>query len=183
MRTELGVKDDEFLCGHAGTFSVPKNHTFLLNVFSEIYKCNKRAKLLLIGEGVLKSAIEQKANELGVYERIIFRQNLPNVNEHLMAMDLFIFPSLFEGFGMVSLEAQATGLNVIQSNAVPQDTHLTECVASLPLSESPSVWAGKALSMPQRDRKSINKVITCTKYNMDNTINLITSVYEEMINK
>ncbi len=183
LRAELGVHDDEFLCGHAGTFSVPKNHTFLLDVFSEICKFNNSARLLLIGEGWLKNAMEQKAKDLGVYERIIFRQNLPNVNEYLMAMDLFIFPSLFEGFGMVSLEAQATGLNVIQSDAVPKDTHLTECVKSLPLTEAPSVWAENALAMPQKDRKAINKKIFNTKYNLDNTITLITKVYEEMVEK
>lgn len=183
LRTELGVNDDEFLCGHVGTFSVPKNHIFLLDVFSEICKRNKGARLLLIGEGVLKKAIEQKAKDLGVYERILFRQNLPNVNEHLMAMDLFIFPSLFEGFGMVSLEAQATGLNVVQSDTVPKDTHLTECVKSLPLTETPCVWADKALAMAQRNRKAINKMILKTKYNLDNTITLISKVYEEMIKK
>ena len=181
LREELGVAKNEYLCGHAGTFSLPKNHTFLLDVFSEICKRDDNAKLLLVGEGVLRNAIEQKAKELGIYERIIFRQNLPNVNEHLMAMDLFIFPSLFEGFGMVSLEAQATGLNVIQSDNVPKDTHLTECVISLPLTEAPSVWADKALAMPHRDRKAINKAIVNTKYNLNDTITLICKVYEEMI--
>ena len=181
VRAELGIADDEYLCGHAGTFSIPKNHTFLLDVFTEIYKRNRNAKLLLIGEGVLKESIIAKAKGLGIYDRIIFRQNLPNVNEHLMAMDLFIFPSLFEGFGMVSLEAQATGLNVIQSDAVPKDTHLTECVEALSLSESPAKWAERALTTPRRDRKTMNQTISNTKYNLKHTISLITRLYEEMV--
>lgn len=181
IRKELGVSDETFLCGHAGTFTAPKNHSFLLDVFAEICKRNPKAMLLLIGEGVLKEAMIEKAKSLGVYDRIIFRQNLSNVNEHLMAMDLFVFPSLFEGFGMVSLEAQATGLNVIQSDNVPKDTHLTECFISLSLTETPSVWAENALAMPQRDRKAINKTIVNTKYNLNNTITLISKVYEEMI--
>ena len=183
IRKSLGVADDEFLCGHAGTFSVPKNHTFLLDVFTEICKRNDKARLLLIGEGVLKGEMIKKAKTIGVYGKIIFRQNLPNVNEHMMAMDLFIFPSLFEGFGMVSLEAQATGLNVIQSDAVPKDTHLTECVVSMSLNSSPIEWAEKALAMPQRERKTINKEIYDTKYNLKHTLKLITKLYEEMAEK
>jgi len=183
IRNEIGVNADEFLCGHAGTFSVPKNHTFLLDVFSEICKLKNNARLLLIGEGVLKNQIETKAQTLGILDRIIFRQNLPNVNEHLMAMDLFIFPSLFEGFGMVSLEAQATGLNIIQSDAVPIDTHLTDSVVSMPLDNSPSEWAKKAISLPSRDRKQENKVIFNSKYNLSNTLTLITKLYYEMAGK
>lgn len=183
IREELGVAEDEFLCGHAGTFTVPKNHSFLLDVFSEICKRNNKAKLLLIGEGVLKDAMIEKAKMLNVYDKIVFRQNLPNVNEHMMAMDLFIFPSFFEGFGMVSLEAQATGLNVIQSDTVPKDTHLTDCVLALSLSEAPSLWAENALSMPQRDRRIVNKQIFETKYNLNHLLTLITKLYEEMVEK
>jgi len=183
IRKRLGVGDEVFLCGHAGTFSVPKNHTFLLDVFYEICKQKDDARLLLIGEGVLKASIKEKAKKLGILDRIIFRQNLPNVNEHMMAMDLFIFPSLFEGFGMVSLEAQATGLNIIQSDSVPKDTHLTECVVSMSLNSSPIEWAEKALAMPQRDRKVMNKEICDTKYNLKHTLKLITMLYEEMAEK
>lgn len=183
IRKSLGVGDEEFLCGHAGTFSVPKNHTFLLDVFAEICKRNDKARLLLIGEGVLKQEVKKKARMLGVYGRIIFRQNLPNVNEYMMAMDLFIFPSLFEGFGMVSLEAQATGLKIIQSDTVPKDTHLTECVVSMSLNRHPAEWAEKALAMPQRDRKVMNKEIYETKYNLKHTLSHITKLYEEMAEK
>ena len=183
IRKELGVKEQEFLCGHAGTFSVPKNHTFLLDVFYEICKLNYNARLLLIGEGILKEDVVEKAKRLGILNRIIFRQNLPNVNEHMMAMDLFIFPSLFEGFGMVSLEAQATGLNIVQSDTVPMDTHLTECVLSLPLDEAPAKWAEKAMAMPQRNRKEVNKGIMNTKYNLSNTLTLISKLYVEMTNE
>lgn len=180
IRKELGIQEDEYLCGHAGTFSVPKNHSFIIDVFNEIYKINNNSKLLLIGEGVLKEGIREKAKSLGILDQIVFRENLANVNEHLMAMDLFIFPSIFEGFGMVSLEAQATGLNVIQSDAVPEVTHLTECVESMPLSASAEEWAWKALSMPSRERRSINKKIFNSKYNLSNTLSLITNLYNEM---
>lgn len=183
IRQELDITNDTFLCGHAGTFSVPKNHTFILDVFAEIVKKEPNAKLLLVGEGVLLEPIKEKAEHLGVFDRIIFRKNLANVNEHMMAMDLFIFPSLFEGFGMVSLEAQATGLNIIQSDVIPKDTLLTDCVLPMSLEQSASLWAEKALAMPKRNRVEVNKIIVDTKYNLSRTIELITKLYLEMVNK
>lgn len=183
IRKSLGITGDDFLCGHVGTFSAPKNHSFLLDVFAEICKKKENAKLLLIGEGVLEQEIVAKAKEHGLYNRIIFKRNLANVNEHLMAMDLFIFPSLFEGFGMVSLEAQATGLNVIQSDTIPKDTHLTDCVLSMSLNDSPAEWANRALAMPQLDRRLPNQVIYNSKYNLVHTIDLLTDLYREMARK
>lgn len=183
IRTEMGVKEDDLLCGHVGTFSVPKNHKHILNVFAEIVKLNDNARLLLIGEGILKDEVVQQAHDLSIFDRIIFKCNLGNVNEHLMAMDLFIFPSLFEGFGMVSLEAQATGLNVIQSDVVPKDTFLTECVTALPLEQTPAQWAEKAISLPSHDRASVNAIVENTKYNLKHTVDLITRLYTDLANK
>lgn len=183
IRKDLGIDDRTFLCGHVGTFSTPKNHTFLVEVFVEILRKMPSAKLLLIGEGILKETIVQQAKSNGVFDRIIFRQNLGNVNEHLMAMDLFIFPSLFEGFGMASLEAQATGLNVIQSDVIPRETLLTECVRTMSLSASPSEWASASLAMENKNREEANEVIEKTKYNLHQTIDLITRIYSEMYNR
>lgn len=183
IRKDLGLEENIFLCGHVGTYSTPKNHFFLIDIFAEILKKNPRSKLLLIGEGVLKDLIIQKAKDLDIIDKIIFRENLSNVNDYLMAMDLFIFPSLFEGFGMVSLEAQATGLNVIQSDVIPRDTLLTECVQALPLSLSASEWASKGLEMSKKNREEINRVVEKTKYNLHHTIELITMVYNEMYNQ
>ena len=183
IRKDLGVDDKTFLCGHVGTFSTPKNHSFLIDVFTEIQKKEVNAKLLLIGEGILKESIVQQAKKNGVFEKIIFRQNLANVNEHLMAMDLFIFPSLFEGFGMASLEAQATGLNVIQSDVIPKETLLTEGVKTMSLSATPFEWSSSGLAMEQRNREGANVVIEKTKYNLHKTIDLITRIYCEMYNR
>lgn len=183
IRKELGLADGNFLCGHVGTFSTPKNHAHTLRVFSEILKKKPDARLLLIGEGYLKDEIHAQAKELGVFDKIIFKCNLGNVNEHLMAMDLFIFPSLFEGFGMVSLEAQATGLNIIQSDVVPKETLLTECVKPLSLNLSPVDWAAEGLKMTAKDRASINDVVADTKYNLKHTVDLITRLFTEMKSK
>lgn len=183
IRGELGIIDYNLLCGHVGTFSTPKNHVQILNIFSEILKRKLSAKLILIGEGYLKEQIELQAKKIAVFDSIIWKKNIGNVNEYLMAMDLFIFPSLFEGFGMASLEAQATGLNVIQSDKLPSETILTECANSISLLDSAEHWAEIGLSLPQRNRKAMNAIIASTKYNLSHTIDLISSIYSKMISK
>lgn len=183
IRKELCLTNDCFLCGHVGTFSTPKNHAHLLKVFAEIVKVKPNSKLILIGEGYLKEEIETRARDLNVFESIIWKKNLGNVNEYLMAMDLFIFPSLFEGFGMVSLEAQATGLNVIQSDVIPCDTLLTDHVVTMSLSETPQKWAERALSMKQHKREDSNEIISKSKYNLKYTIEKVSTLYENLDNK
>lgn len=180
IRKELGLQEDTFLCGHVGTFSVPKNHSFLIDIFAKIVKRNNKAQLLLIGEGILKDKIIHKVKTLGLLDRIIFIENISNVNEYLMAMDVMILPSLFEGFSYASLEGQTTGLNVVQSDTIPKDCILTDCVEVLPLSQSASYWADKALGMPQRKRETVNGDIVKSKYNIDYTISLISKLYQEM---
>ena len=84
---------------------------------------------------------------------------------------------------MVSLEAQATGLNVVQSDVIPKDTLLTECVLPITLEQPASLWAEKALTMPQRNRAEMNKRIVNTKYNLSRTVGLLTRLYSEMASK
>lgn len=181
IRKQLGLDDQIYLCGHIGTFSPPKNHDFLIDVFVEITKIKNNSRLILIGEGALKESVILKTEALGIADRIIYKENVSNVNEYLMAMDIFIFPSLFEGFGMVSLEAQATGLNVIQSDNVPLETLQTDNALSIPLSYPPSLWAERGLAMVGKDREKVNELIKGTRYELSYTISLITSLYEQMV--
>lgn len=90
-----------------------------------------------------------------------------------MAMDLFIFPSLFESFGMVSLKVQSTGLNVCKSDVEPKETLLTECVKPLSLSLTSEEWAVEGLKMTSKGRASVNEVVADAKYNLKHTVDLI----------
>ena len=180
IRKDLGIEEDTFLCGHVGTFSRQKNHTFLIDVFSEIIKINNKAKLLLIGEGYTKESIVAKAKSLNVLDNIIFLQNIGNVNEYMMAMDLFIFPSLYEGFGIVALESQASGLNTIISDTVPKTVILSDAVTTLSLTDTPSSWAQICMSQPSRNRCQLNDIIANTPYNIEKTASLLASLYDKM---
>lgn len=180
IRTKLGVMKDEFLCGHVGTFSQPKNHAFLIEVFCEVLKRNNKAKLLCCGAGALMPQIKAKAKELGILERIIFPGVVMNINEYMMAMDVFVFPSLFEGFGIAILEAETCGLPVVMSDVIPSAVDLTDLVHRHSLNESASVWADTICDIKIKDRCAYNEVIVNSKYNMRTSAELITSLYQKM---
>lgn len=181
IRNKEGFAEDDFVYGHVGTFSIPKNHFFLIEVFKEICKINPRAKLMCCGAGALMPDVKKKAQEEGVLDRIVFPGVVRNCNEYLMAMDTFIFPSLFEGFGIAVLEAEATGLPVFISDVIPKDLDLIDCVHRLSLKDSPKEWAERICKETPKNREQYNKTIVDTKYNIETTIKLVSSLYDKMI--
>ena len=127
IRSELCIKD-EFIIGHVGAFNYQKNHEFLLDVFYEYQKINSNTKLLLIGEGELFNSVQKKAKDLNIFNKIIFVGKTNFVNEYLSAMDLFVLPSRFEGFPIVLIEAQASGLPCIVTSNIDNKVDLTKQV-------------------------------------------------------
>lgn len=141
--------DGKFVVGHVGRFLHSKNHTFLLDIFSEIHKQNRLAVLLLIGTGPLEEEIRKKVNLLGLDDAVIFAGVRSDVNKILQAMDIFLFPSVFEGLGIVTVEAQAAGLHTIVSEAVPKEAFLSEVIEYVSLSAPKEEWAEKVLRYQQ----------------------------------
>lgn len=140
VRDENGWSN-KFVIGHAGRFTEQKNHKFMLNIFLEVKKKCPNAMLVFVGDGHLMEAIQEKAKEMGIIDSVQFLGVRFDVNELLQGMDVFLFPSLYEGLGNVITEAQAVGLRCVVSDAVPREVKLTELVDYVPLSENPDVWA------------------------------------------
>jgi glycosyltransferase involved in cell wall biosynthesis len=137
--------DDKFVIGHIGRFATQKNHEFLIDIFSEIKKVYSASVLLLVGDGGLRNVIEKKVADLGLNDDVIFTGVREDIPDLLQAMDVFLFPSLFEGLGIVAVEAQAAGLHCIVSDTVPSEAKLTDLVEFVSLKESPKYWASKVL--------------------------------------
>lgn len=154
IRKKLGISEDTLVLGHVGRFAVPKNHKFILEIFEAISKQKITAKLLLIGDGELRSEIENLAKDKGLEKDIIFTGICSNVSEMLQAMDVFVFPSLYEGLPVSIVEAQAAGLPCLISDKVPIECKKTELVQQIKLEEGASVWAAqvcKAAEIQRRD--------------------------------
>ena len=152
IRKELNISSKTILYGHIGRFNIQKNHVFLLDVFKKIHDKNSDSKLLLIGNGELEATIKSKINDLNIKNSIIMLNVRNNVNEYLMAMDLMIFPSLFEGMPNVIIEAQATGLKCIVSDTITKEANITGSVDYVSLNSKADNWAKKALSVPKNKR-------------------------------
>ena len=157
VRRQLGL-ENEFTVGHVGRFNQPKNHPFLLAIFAELLKKEPNAVLLLVGGGEDMAKIRSKARALGVAEHVRFLGVRSDVADLMQAMDVFVFPSLYEGLPVTMVEAQAAGLPCLISDKVPSECILTDgLVDVLPLSESPEAWAERILEkrdFPRTDRRA-----------------------------
>lgn len=139
IRKQLGIENEPVLFGHVGRFSPQKNQNFIIRLFHEFLKSNKNAKLMLIGDGKDKEKSIEESVKLGLQENVIFVGNVQNVEAYYSAMDVFLFPSLYEGFGMALVEAQLSGLPCLASTNVPLSTKIGEDVSYISL-KKPNIW-------------------------------------------
>lgn len=170
LRQEFGISDDEVLCGHIGRFSKQKNHRFLLDVFFELSKKNSNYKLVLIGIGELEEEVKAQCMRLGLNERVIFaglRNDIPAV---LSAMDLFLFPSLYEGMPNTVIEAQATGLPCIISDRITKEAKITDKVYYLPINGNVEPWAECITQIDTRERVTNNQELKKHGYDIQDVI-------------
>lgn len=140
-RKELGIKDDTFVIGHIGRFVEQKNHSFLIDIFNEVHRKNKNAVLLLIGQGPLMDEMKEKVNSFGLSKSVMFLGQRNDVNELYQALDAFIFPSLYEGLGLVLIEAECAGVPCVASTEVPLIAKVTDNVEFVSLDDNVQVWS------------------------------------------
>lgn len=153
VRGELGL-DGCCVLGHVGRFEHQKNHRHLIEAFQRVHEANRSARLLLVGVGSLEREVRQDVQDRGLEDVVSFLGPRSDVRDLMDAMDVFVFPSLFEGLGIVAVEAQAMGLPVLASEAVPRETKLTDLIRYLPLGDpAPWVDAITAVSSDSRDRQ------------------------------
>ncbi|MCG0869827.1 glycosyltransferase family 1 protein [Lactiplantibacillus plantarum] len=130
-RSKFHVKDNETLLCNIGRFEDQKDHNYLIDVFNRLLKINKNYKLLLIGNGSLKKAIISKVEKLGLSSKVVFLENRNDVNKILMATDMFIMPSKYEGLPLSLIEAQASGIPCVISNNITDEVKISPNVYSL----------------------------------------------------
>lgn len=142
-RQELQISD-KFVVGNVGRLHKQKNQIFLLDIFKYISEYRPNAKLLMVGDGPLRKELLNKANSLGISDKLILLSNQTNMTRLYQAMDVFVLPSLFEGLGIVAIEAQTSGLPTFCSNTVSKDACVSKLFHSLPLG-SADTWAQNIL--------------------------------------
>lgn len=165
-REKLNIVN-KLVIGNVARFLPSKNHKFLLEVFYEIQKKNENSVLLLIGEGETQPEIRKKVNELKINNKVIFLGRRSDVNCLMQAMDVFIFPSFFEGLGITLIEAQSSGLPCIASDVIPKESKVTNDIKYISLKSSAKYWADKALQFVQKERRDNSMEIQKTGYDIE----------------
>ena len=155
MRQNLGISENQIVVGHVGRFDPQKNHKFIIDIFAEVQKQDKNAVLLLVGDdkSAIGKEIHQKVEQLGL-QNVIFTGVRSDVSDLMQAMDVFLFPSLFEGFGIVALEAQAAGIPTIVSNRIPSECFVTDLIKSVELLNDSTKWSSVVLEAAKIQRKN-----------------------------
>lgn len=159
MRTELGIGEKELAIVCVARFSPQKNHTYLLRVFREIRNRKPESKLYLVGQGELEQDIRKQIAELGLQDHVRFLGSRSDVGAVLTAMDAFLFPSSYEGFGTVIIEAQCSALPMLASDSIPSETMLCDSVEFASIKEDPAVWAEKLLALIEKTERKDNSVL------------------------
>lgn len=142
IRKELDI-GDQMVIGHIGRFNKQKNHEFLIDIFKAVNDKNPNSILVLVGEGHLRPEIEKKVEKLGLSSNVKFLGVRSDIAHLMQAMDLFLFPSLFEGLPVVLVEAQAAGLNCIVSDSITSETDITGRIQYINLKEPIDKWVDK----------------------------------------
>lgn len=180
VRRELSL-DGRFVVGHIGRFTYQKNHRFLLDVFSALIQKRPDAVLLLIGTGSLEDETRRRVAELGLEDSVRFLGLRDDVSDLMQAMDVFVLPSLFEGLGLVLVEAQSAGLRALASDAVPPEAQVNELLTYLPLSAGPEAWAQELLrSAEGYERTNRRRQMIETGYDLASQAARIEQLYESL---
>lgn len=140
----------KYVVGHVGRFTPEKNHRFLVEVFAHLHRMHPNSVLLLIGDGVCRQSVERRCAHMGSAVRFLGARQ--NIAPFLQAMDVFVFPSVFEGFGAALLEAQVAGLPCVVSDTLPHDTRLSSEVHVVSLNDSTERWAKQILALHDSGR-------------------------------
>lgn len=173
--------NDGIVIGHIGTLKESKNHKFLLDIAKYMTEQNIDVKLLLVGEGSLRKELEDLTREYNISDRVHILGIREDINVMLHSMDVFVFPSIFEGLGLVLLEAQAAGLPCVVSQAIQPEADLgLDLFSKLNLDSGVDIWSKeiiKVVSKKESDLEKINEAFENTGYSTSKCIKQLMKTY------
>lgn len=175
-KEELGI-EDEFVLGHVGRFNLQKNHEFLINIFNEVCKQKENAVLLLVGTGELEEKIHEKVRNLGLNEKVMFLGVREDIPELMQAMDVFVFPSLFEGLPVTLVEAQAAGLPCVVSETITKEIDIIDNMRFLEINGTTSRWVEEIEKKREREKESY-RMIEKAGFDIKKNVEWLTEQYQ-----
>lgn len=180
-RTILGW-NDKYIIGNIGRLHFQKNQMFAIDIFKELIKKEPNARLVFIGQGEDEEKLKSRVRSEGLDEYIRFAGLQYDISAWLSAMDLFLFPSAFEGLPIAPLEAQSNGVMILAStNAIPKEAVLNGNVRLEQLESSAASWCEDILDMKKnsyREGKSqIKENFVTNGYDIETEVKKIEQLF------
>lgn len=181
MRNKLNL-NGKFVIGNVGRLHEQKNQIFLIEIFNELLKVKPNAELLIIGNGPLESQLKEKCQELKIDDKIMLLGNRSDVADLYQAMDVFVLPSLFEGLGIVAIEAQAAGLPVVCSTGVAKEAEVTSNIVKIDLNDSKEKWINAIVTAKTNEDEDVYQSIKKAGYDIEENAKMMENFYIDKYN-
>jgi len=177
IRTILKINKDEFVIGYVGRFTEQKNPMFICEVFKEVKQKRNNVKLLLVGDGNMHNQMDEFFEREFLKDDVIYTGIVENVEDYMQAMDCLVLPSLFEGLGIVAIEAQASGLPTLLSDKVPKEAVITKLAKILTIDNGIECWVEYIINTPIIKRKNMQQEIINAGYDIEMTAKRLSEIY------
>lgn len=185
IRAEIRMKykwDDKIIVGHVGSFTYPKNHEFIVDVFCAFLKVEPKAHLVFAGKGELMQTIKDRCEALGINDKVTFLGTRDDIERLDQGFDIMLFPSKYEGLPVVLVEAQCTGLPCLISDTITSEVDITELVRRLNINNDDiSIWVDSMSDMLKKfhyfRREDAAKIVDKNRYSMKDTVSRLMEIY------
>jgi len=145
IRAQEHIAEKTSVFCFTGRLVEQKNPRFLVDIYRELHQRRPDSVLWIVGSGALRDELEQRIASYGLTDSVKLWGDRSDVADIMQAADAFVFPSLYEGLGIVAVEAQTAGLPVYTSTEVPEEARVTDLIEFIPLSQSAAAWAEQIL--------------------------------------
>ena len=184
IRKELGIPEKANVIGHVGGLNFEKNHDFLIDLFISLSKRNMRLHLILVGDGPLKEKIADKIKTAGIEDRVTMTGVRDDIADLLSAMDVFVFPSLFEGLGLATIEAQAAGIPCVLADTVPREAEIVDgAVDFLSLEDNQKQWEKTILKRLEENTIDAHRALAqveASAFNIEHNVTMLSELYDNL---
>jgi len=170
--------ENKFIIGHVGRFVYVKNHYFLIDILKKVKELTPNVVLVLVGDGPLRQKIELKIKEFDLSDNVILLGVRTDIVDLLQAMDVFVFPSLYEGLPVTLVEAQAVGLPCVISDTISSEVSLTTLIHRIPLNQSAAEWAKEIIKYKDiLNRLNTHEDLKKAGYDIKYTVKYLEKLY------
>ena len=171
--------EDKIVLGHVGRFNKIKNQEFLLQIVKKMIEKKDNVILILVGDGELKNRVEHRAIEIGISEYVQFLGVRDDIECLMQMFDVFVMPSLFEGFPVVLVEAQTAALPCVVSTNISREVKISDYFQFIDLTKTPAEWRENIIEMAKKVRVNRSQQMRKAGYDIKNTAELLQNKFSK----